>query len=343
MFRFALQYYLYLLFLIPVLWIFYILVFTEKKRAMKRFGNLELLKKMSETTSRVRQIGKIVLILFAIVFIVISLARPQIGTKLEEVKREGVDIIIAMDVSKSMLAQDIPPNRLAKSKHEVENFLKRLQGDRIGLIAFSGVAFVQCPLTLDYGAAKIFLDILDPSLIPIPGTAIGDAIQKAIETFDRKERKHKVLILITDGENHEGDVLKLSEEAEREGIVIYCVGVGTSTGQPIPEVDEGGRNTGFKKDRQGEVVITKLDEINLEKVALQTGGKYYKATTGEDELEKIYDEILKMEKKELGSLQFSQFEDRYQYVIIFAIILLILELVISERKNLKSRWLGRFM
>jgi len=343
MLRFANSYFLHFLWIIPLLILFYVYVFKAKTRALKRFGNLELLKKLSENTSRARQISKIALILIAIVFMIYAGARPQIGTKLEEVKREGVDIIVAMDVSTSMLAKDIPPNRLAKAKHEVENFIDLLKGDRIGLIAFAGVAFVQCPLTLDYGAAKMFLDILDPDLIPTPGTAIGQAIQKAMDAFEQKERKHKVLILITDGEDHEGNALKIAEEADRQGIVIYCVGIGSPKGEPIPLTEGGGKNIGFKKDREGNVVITKLDEVTLEKIALQTGGKYYRATSGEDELHKIYDEISKMEKKELGSMQFSQFEDRYQYLLIFAIVLLVLEVVIPERKKVRKEWRGRFM
>jgi len=319
------------------------MAFKAKKRAMKRFGNLELLQKLNQSTSRGRQVGKVALILAAIAFMVFSVARPQIGTKLEEVKREGVDIIIALDVSLSMMAQDIQPSRLAKAKHEVSTFIDHLQGDRIGLIAFSGVAFVQCPLTLDYGAAKMFLDILDPSLIPTPGTAIGQAISKAIESFEQKERKHKVLVLITDGEDHEGDVMKYAEEAERQGIVIYCLGIGSPKGEPIPVSEQGDVGVGFKKDRQGEVVITKLDEVSLEKIALQTNGKYYRSTSGEEELNKIYGEISKMERKELGSMQYSQFEDRFQYMLIFAIILLIVEAVLPERKAIKSEWRGRFM
>ncbi len=334
---------LHLLWLVPLLVGFYVMAFKAKKRAMKRFGNLELLQKLNQSTSRGRQIGKVTLILAAITFMIFSVARPQIGTKLEEVKREGVDIIIALDVSLSMMAQDIQPSRLAKAKHEVSTFIDHLQGDRIGLIAFSGVAFVQCPLTLDYGAAKMFLDILDPSLIPTPGTAIGQAIAKAIESFEQKERKHKVLVLITDGEDHEGDVMKYAEEAERQGIVIYCLGIGSPKGEPIPVSEQGGVGVGFKKDRQGEVVITKLDEVALEKIALQTNGKYYRSTSGEEELNKIYGEISKMERKELGSMQYSQFEDRFQYLLVFAIILLALEAVLPERKAVKSEWRGRFM
>ncbi len=340
MLRFANSYLLSLIWIIPLLIVFYVFAFRAKRRAMERFGNLELLKKLSRTTSRGRQIGKIALILTAIFFVVFAMSRPQIGTKIEEVKREGVDVIVAMDVSKSMLARDVPPSRLEKAKHEVESFIERLRGDRIGLIAFSGVSFVQCPLTLDYGAAKIFLDIMDPELIPVAGTAIGKAIEKAIETFDQQERKYKVLVLITDGEDHQGDAMKWAEEAERQGIVIYSVGIGSPQGEPIPVAEEG---SGFKKDRSGQVVISKLDEFTLEKIALQTGGKYFRATSGEDELDTIYDDIMQMEKKELGSLQFSQFEDRFQYLVLLAFLLLMIEFLLPERVKVKQEWRGRFM
>lgn len=343
MLRFANTYLLYLLWLIPVGILFYYLVFKSKKRALERFGNLELLKKLSKNTSPGRQMGKIALLLIALFFMVFAMARPQIGTKLEEVRREGVDVMVAIDVSKSMLAEDIPPSRLAKAKHEVESFIDKLEGDRVGLIAFSGIAFTQCPLTLDYGAAKIFLDILGPDLIPTPGTNIGMAITKAIEAFDQQERKHKVLVLITDGEDHGEDVLKFAEEAEREGIVIYCVGIGSPQGVPIPVKSGTGSSLEFKKDNDNQVVMTKLDELVLEKIALQTNGKYFRATTGEDELDRIYQDIAGMEKKELGSMQFSQFEDRFQYLIIFAILLLIVEAVLPERKKVKQEWRGRFM
>ncbi|MBN1479746.1 VWA domain-containing protein [candidate division KSB1 bacterium] len=339
MLRFANSHLLYVLWLLPLLILFYIMAFKAKKRALVRFGTLDLMKKLSRNTSRGRQVAKVSLILISIGLLVFALARPQIGTKIEEVKREGVDILVAIDVSTSMLARDVTPSRLDKAKHEVESFIDRLRGDRIGLIAFSGVSFVQCPLTLDYGAAKIFLDIMDPELIPTPGTALGAAIQKAIETFDQQERKYKVLVLITDGEDHGEDVIKFAEEAERQGIVIYTVGIGSPQGEPIPETS----SSGFKKDQQGEVVITKLDEFTLEKIALQTGGKYFRATSGEDELDKIYSEISQMEKKELGSLQFSQFEDRFQYFVAFAMLLLLFEFILPERIKVKREWRGRFM
>lgn len=334
---------LHLLWLIPLLIIFYFLVFRWKKNALERFGNLDLITKLTRSISRRRQIVKAALIILAIFFMILTLAQPQIGTKLEEVKREGVDILVAIDVSLSMKAEDIKPNRLEKAKHMVSNIIDLLEGDRVGLIAFAGVPFVQCPLTLDYGAAKMFLDIMDSDLLPTPGTAIGAAILKAVETFEQRERKHKVLILITDGEDHEGEPLKAAEIAEKEGVVIYTVGIGSVKGVPIPLYNEAGRNIGFKKDRENQVVTSKLDEITLEKIALQTGGKYYRATGGESELRKIYEEISKMEKKELASQKFSQYEDRFQYLLIFSIIFLVMEVFISERRKVKEEWRGRFI
>lgn len=342
MLRFDNLLYLHFLWLIPLLILFYVLVFRWKKNALEKFGSLELIKKLTRSISRRRQIVKVSLVVLAVLFMIFTLAKPQIGTKLEEVRREGVDILVAMDVSLSMKAEDIKPSRLEKSKHMVTNIIDLLEGDRVGLIAFAGVPFVQCPLTLDYGAAKMFLDIMDSDLLPTPGTAIGTAILKAVETFEQRERKHKVLILITDGEDHEGEPLKAAEVAEKEGVVIYTVGIGSVKGVPIPLYSEAGRNIGFKKDRESQVVTSKLDEITLEKIALQTGGKYYRATGGESELRKIYEEISKMEKKELASLKFSQYEDRFQYLLIFSIILLILEVFISERRKVKEEWRGRF-
>jgi Ca-activated chloride channel family protein len=205
------------------------------------------------------------------------------------------------------------------------------------------VAHIQCPLTLDYGAAKLFLSIIDTDLIPQPGTAIGAAIETAIKGFNREDRKHKVLILITDGEDHETDPLKAAEMAEEEGVIIYTVGIGSPQGVPIPLYNDGNRSSGFKKDRGGSVVTTKLDAVTLQKVAFQTGGKYFLASGAESELDAIYDEIMQMEKKELVSRQFSQYEDRFQYFLAIGLLLLILEMLIPERKKVKKEWRGRFV
>ena len=342
MFRFAFQNYLYLLILIPFLILFFVYAFRQKRKAMALFGNLALVQKLSQSVSQKRQVWKAILLVLAFFFLALSFARPQLGTKLRTVKREGQDIMVALDVSLSMLAEDIKPNRLEKAKHEIGSLIDKLEGDRVGLIAFAGKAFVQCPLTLDYGAAKMFLDVMEPDLIPVPGTAIGEAIQRSVTSFVEKERKHKILILITDGEDHVGKPLEMAKAASKEGVVIYCVGIGSSQGVPIPLYDGRGNRTGFKKDRKGEVVMTKLDELTLEKIALETSGKYYRASPGEVELDRIYDDIEKMEKKALASEQFAQFEDRFQILVGFALFLLVLEVLIPERRRLKREWKGRF-
>jgi Ca-activated chloride channel family protein len=342
MFRFGHPHFLYFLLLIPTLIVFFIIVFRQKRKAMAFFGNLELVDKLTRSVSRKRQIWKVILLILSIGFLILSLARPQLGTELQTVKREGQDIMIALDVSLSMMAEDIQPSRLEKAKHEIGSLIDKLQGDRVGLIAFAGKAFVQCPLTLDYGATKMFLDILKPDLIPIPGTAVGEAIQKAMSSFVEKERKHKVLILITDGEDHIGKPLEMAMAAAKEGVVIYCVGIGSLKGVPIPLYDKRGNRTGFKKDRNREVVMTKLDELTLEKIALETSGKYYRASPGEVELDKIYNDILKMEKKALASQQFAQYEDRFQILLGIALFLIVLEIFVPERRRVKKEWTGRF-
>ncbi len=342
MFRFASEQYLYTLLFVPVLFLFFVWVQKSKMKALERFGNIKLMDKLMLSKSPKRQNWKKALLILSLFFFLVALARPQIGTKLEEVKRSGVDIFVAIDVSKSMLAEDIKPNRLTKAKHEVATLIHQLRGDRIGLIVFAGEAFVQCPLTLDYGALKIFLDIIEPGLIPRPGTAIGKAIEKSIESFVETERKHKVLILITDGEDTVKDPMKVAEIAEKEGIVIYTVGIGSSQGVPIPEFDGSGKQVGFKKDKKGNVVTSKLDPLTLEKIALQTNGKYYNATPAEMELSKIYEDIDKMDKKELSSRIFSQYEDRFQYFLAIGLFLLLADLFIPERRKVKTEWRGRF-
>jgi Ca-activated chloride channel family protein len=341
--RFENPEFLHLLWGVVVLAGFFIAINRYKKELLRHFGNLEILHKLMRSYSPGRRNLKIILILLSYIFFVIALANPQIGTRLEEVKREGVDIIIAIDVSKSMLAEDITPNRLEKAKHAVSRFLDLLQGDRIGLVAFAGIAHIQCPLTLDYSAAKLFLSIIDPALIPQPGTAIGEAIKTAATGFNVQERKSKVLILITDGEDHEGDPVEAAREAAKQGVIIYTVGIGSAQGVPIPEYNQSGAQLGFKKDRQGSVVTTKLDIYTLQKIAYETGGKYYLASSGESELDEIYDEISAMEKKELVSKQFSQYEDRFQIFLAIGIFFLIAEILIPERRKVKTEWEGRFV
>ncbi len=336
MLRFGYPQFFQFYWLIPVLLVFFIWSFRRRKTLLKRIGDEKLVNQLVLSVSHRKQIWKVILLFFSYLVVVFALADPQIGTRLEEVKRSGVDIFVALDVSKSMLAEDVPPNRLDKAKHEISTFIDRLKGDRIGLICFSGIAFVQCPLTLDYSAAKLFLNDIDTGIIPQPGTAISRAIDIARKSFVSKEFKHKVLIIITDGEDHEGDPVELAKEARKDGIIIYTIGIGSLQGAPIPEYDSYGNRTGYKKDREGQIVTTKLNVLTLEKIAFETGGKYYISSSGESELNKIYDEISGMEEKELSSRQFTQYEDRFQIFLIIALIVLIFETLLGERRKIKQ-------
>ena len=262
--------------------------------------------------------------------------QPRWGFQWEDIKRQGIDIMVAIDVSQSMLAEDIKPSRLERAKRKVYDLCRMLEGDRIGLIAFAGTSFVQCPLTLDYGAFKIFLDYLEPDLIPVPGTAIGQAIRAAINSFSRRERTSKALIIITDGEDHEGNPLEAAQEAKKEGIRIFTIGVGQEGGAPIPMKDGSG---GFKKDERGELVLSRLDEAALQKIALETGGSYVRSVTGDLDLNKIYQEDIRgtIEKKELLSTRKKRWEERFQWFLFAAILLLGIEFFMRETKAVRKR------
>jgi len=313
--------------------VFFIYVSARKRRDLKIFGDKATLERLSLSKSITKERWKKALLVTAAGFLIISLARPQIGTRLTMTRRQGVDVMIAVDTSASMLAQDIKPNRLEKAKLEISSLIDKLKGDRAGILTFSGDSFVQCPLTLDYNAAKMFLGIIEAGMMPKPGTAIGDAIRTATESFIKKERRHKVLILLTDGEDHETNPVRAAQEARKEGVIIYTIGIGTKSGEPIPVVDESGKVAGHKKDKNGNVVLSRLDDTTLQKIALVTDGKYYNATPSEFELDKIYDEISKMQKKELSNRLFAQYEDRFQYFLAIALILLCVEFAIGDRRK----------
>jgi len=287
--------------------------------------------RLAASVSRRRRTWKTIYLLLALLTTVLALARPQYGRKLRMVQRKGIDIVIALDTSDSMLAEDIKPNRLERAKQEISSLIDRLRGDRVALVAFAGEAFVQCPLTSDYGAAKMFLDIIDQSIEP--GTAIGQAIRTSTAIFQDKERKYKAIILITDGEDHRSDPLAAAEQAAQEGVRIYPIGVGSPGGVPIPIRDERADLVEYKKDRHGETVLSRLDEITLQRIALKTGGRSYRATTGEMELESILEELEGMEKKELASREYDLREDRYQYFVLATVILLAAEAALGDRKR----------
>jgi len=341
--RFVDPEWLYVLFLIPCLLIFFIRMRKRKQKDLQKFGHLDLLQKLSSSSSGLKgSPRRFIFFLLALSILILALSRPQWGTRMQTIKRKGLDLLIALDTSKSMLAEDIKPNRLELAKYEIAHFIDNLQGDRIGLICFAGTSFVQCPLTLDYAAAKIFLKIIDTNIIPTGGTAIGEAIRKAQQTFIREERKHKVLILLTDGEDHNSEPVEAAKEAAREGIRIYTIGLGSKAGEPIPLKDQNGAHIGYLKDRQGNVVMSKLDQTTLEKIALLTEGKYYHASTGKMELSKVFQDIADMEKKELQSKKYVQYEDRFYYFLWPALLFLLLEFFLADHRKVKKKWGGRF-
>ncbi len=338
MIRFAHTEYLYALALLPVLLVLFVWVMIRSRMLLREFGNPALLAKLMPRHSRVKKPLKFSLLVLALLFVILGVANPQIGTKFEEVKRAGVDIIIALDVSASMKAEDIKPNRLESAKQEISRMLDRLQNDRIGLVIFAGDSYMQLPLTTDYPAARLILSSIDVDAVPVPGTAIGSAIRLAMKSFVAGEKKHKVIVLITDGENHEDDAIAAAKDAHDEGVIIHAIGMGLPDGAPIP-VYQDDRLAGYKKDENGATVITKLDEQALTQIASAGGGKFIRASNQQSELDEVLKEIEGMEKKEFGAKVFTEFEDRFQYLLAIAVLLLILEFFTAERR---SRWISRW-
>ena len=322
---------LHLLWLVPAAVLFFVWTARRRRRDLDRFIGPEMSGRLADSVSRHRRTLKAVCLLLALLTALLALARPQYGRKLRMIQRKGIDIVIALDTSDSMLAEDIKPNRLERAKQEISSLIDRLRGDRVALVAFAGESFVQCPLTSDYGAAKMFLDIIDQNIEP--GTAIGKAIRTGAAVFQDKERKYKAIILITDGEDHRSDPLAAAEEAAQQGVRIYTIGVGSPGGVPIPIRDDRGGLVEYKKDRRGETVLSRLDEVTLQRIARETEGRYDRATTGEMELERILEELEGMEKKELASREYDLREDRYQYFLLATVLLLAGEAALGDRKR----------
>ncbi len=323
--------YLYLVWILPAMLLLAVYSFRKKDQLLATFVDRQLWDRLMPGVNRRRQVLKFVLLLAGVSLLLTAFLRPRWGFHWEEIQRRGVDIIVAVDVSESMLAEDIKPNRLERAKREITDLVSLLEGDRIGLIAFSGSSFLECPLTLDHSAFKMFLDYLDTDLIPVPGTDVGSAVQTAIESFVPGRRASRALILITDGEDHPKEAEKIAEEAKKKGIRIFTVGVGSEQGAPIPLQDGPG---GFKKDRKGQVIMTRLDEVTLQKIALVTGGNYVRSVTGDMDLKKIYEEIReKMEEGELQSTKRRRWEERFQWFLFGSILLFTLEALLPERRR----------
>lgn len=333
LFRFANPDFLYLLLLLPVMVMLWLLDGYRKKKALRRFGNSELVTKLMPEHSPARPSVKFFLQLLAFTAVILIVSRPQFGSKLEEVKKEGVEVIIALDVSNSMLAEDIQPDRLTRAKQALSRLIDNLDNDKIGLIVFAGDAYTQIPITTDYVSAKMFLSAINPDMVPKQGTAIGSAIELGMRSFSPGEGKSKAMIIITDGENHEDDPVSAAEEAAKEGIVIHTIGIGSTEGVPVPVTINGKKD--YLKDRDGNTVITKLDEDILKKIAAATGGNYVRANNSNIGLDEIFSEIKNMKKQEMESQMYTEYNDQFQIFAVIALFLLVFDFIIMERKNRK--------
>ena len=331
MFRFGNSEYLWGLLIIPLLALFFILARISRKRALKKFGQLEIISELMPYSSRNRPVFKFMVLMLALAFFITGLARPQFGSKLKTVKREGVELIIALDVSNSMMAEDIQPNRLERAKRAIARLVDRLKDDKIGLIVFAGDAYTQLPITSDYNSAKLFLNSVNTQIVPKQGTAIGASINLAMRSFTPEGEANKAIIVITDGENHEDDAVSVAQAAVEQGIIVHTIGMGLPSGSPIPVLRNG--QTDYLKDRDGNVVVTKLNEQMLEKIAVAGGGIYVRANNAQVGLNALFDEINKMEKEEMESRTYSEYDDQFQYFFAAGLFLLLLEFVILERKN----------
>ncbi|MFS4415581.1 VWA domain-containing protein [Maribacter sp. 2307ULW6-5] len=330
--------YFYLLLVIPAILLLFVWNLFWKNRTRKKFADAELLKRLAPNRSRYKAGLKMLVFLLALALLVVGLVNPKIGTKLETVTREGVDIVFAVDVSKSMLAEDIAPNRLEKAKRLVSEIINQLASDRVGIIAYAGQAFPQLPITTDYGAAKMFLQAMNTDMLTSQGTAIDAAIELAATYYDDQEQTNRVLFIISDGEDHSEDAtLAAVEDAVEQGIMVYTIGVGQAKGAPIP-LKRNGIVESLKKDSAGEVVITRLNEEILTEIASEGNGRYLDGSNTDLAVETIKEELLQMDKKEFEAKQFAEFQDQFQWFLGGAFLLLFLEIFILDRK---TKWLKK--
>ncbi len=334
MFRFEHIEYLYGLFLIPLFIVFFVVYQVRKRRNLAKIGDMQLVNTLLPEVSKGMSVLKLILILLAYASLVVAIANPQIGSKVEEAKRQGIDMMVCLDISYSMLAEDIQPNRLARSKQALTKLIDQLSGDRIGIVIFAGKAFVQLPLTNDYGAAKMFLENISPDLIQAQGTAIGTALDLAVNSFDQSktgEQRSKAIILISDGENHEDDLKAAMDDAKDQNIIIHTIGMGLSAGAPIP-IYQNGNQTGYRKDRDGNTIVTKLNEAMLQQIAQDGKGIYIQANNTTTGLQEIFKSIDKMAKNTYDNRMISGYESQHRYFIALALLLLFIEILLTEKR-----------
>lgn len=328
MFRFENPAFLYLLIIIPVIIVIRFLEMRKRKLKLKKFGDLSLLKQLMPDVSSSRKSLKFWLMIAALALLIVMLARPQMGTKISQEKRKGIEVIISLDISNSMRAEDVVPSRLDKSKMLVENMVDNFTNDKVGLVVFAGDAFIQLPITSDYVSAKMFLQNTDPSLIATQGTDLAGAIELSSKSFTQQDKVGRAILIITDGEDHEGGAIEAAEKARKNGIRVFVLGVGSTKGSPVPD-----GNGGYMKDNSGQEVISALNEEMCKQVAQAGGGAYIHVDNTSLAQRQLNDELTKLQKGDISSVVYSEYDEQFQAVGILVLILLIIELLILERKN----------
>lgn len=330
MYKFEHTIYFYGFIAIPLMILIIIAYFISRKKKLKQLGDTNLIYQLIPYSSKRKRIIKAILFLVGFSSLILALCNLQTGSKLTEVKREGADIIVCLDVSNSMLAQDLSPNRLTRAKYALEKMIDLLEGDRLGLVIFAGEAYVQLPITTDYNAAKMFLESIGPGMVPVQGTNLADAIKKASESFSSDEGKNRAIILITDGENHESEAIVAAEEADKKGIMINTIGIGSQNGVPIPLI-ENGIVKGYRKDKDGQTVVTKLNSDLLKTIAGKANGVFVQASQSDLGLGAVLDKIGELDKTKLESKMYSDYEDQFQWFIGLSLIFFFIEFLIGER------------
>ena len=329
MINFAQSQYLLLLLLIPFFFILHALVIRLRKRRLRRFGEETLVEQLMPSYTVSKAWVRLVLFSLAFFFFVIGLSRPQIGAKLKEHETKGAEIMIVLDVSNSMLAEDYSPNRLDRAKLAISRLVDKLRDDRIGLIVFAGNSFVQLPITTDYVSAKMFLSSISTESVPVQGTAIGDAINTAMRSFSAQSEKSRAVIVITDGENHEDDPVTAAKQAAEMGARVFAIGVGSPEGKPIP------MNGELLKDKDGEIVVTRLDEKVLQDVAAAGNGVYVRAGNNEFGLNPIIEDIRKMDDERYNSIVFEEYDEQFMYFLAIALFFFVVEMLVGDRRSAK--------
>lgn len=329
--------YFYYFAVVAVLFLAYLLVSLWKKQKQKAFADSNLLEKLSPEISPFKSFFKTLMVALALSFLIVALVNPKMGTKLKTIKREGVDVVFALDVSRSMLAEDVAPNRLEKAKQIISRIIDKLGSDRVGIIIYAGNAYPLLPITTDQAAAKMFLQNAEPNMVSSQGTAINEALKLGKSYFDDDEQTNRYLFLISDGEDHEENVSYIADEATKEGIKIFTIGVGEADGGPIP-IKRNGTLVGYKKDRKGEVVITRLNDQTLQKIASDGNGEYMYGSNTTKTVDYINDLLLKADKKEFETKQFSDFKDQYQWFLALGILFLVLDALMF---NKKTKWIQK--